>query len=118
MDEKGESVIVKIACYQCQLESRIARPELSSAQRTLLKKNTVGWYNKKPKCKICRNCGLILCDKHQIDDKVNHYDVAYMKNQLDAYKIRCDDYFNKCVISRLKEIIFYLLFTARTSCTV
>ena len=95
LDEKGESVIVKIACYQCQLESRIARPELSSAQRTLLKKNTVGWYNKKPKCKICRNCGLILCDKHQIDDKVNHYDVAYMKNQLDAYKIRCDDYFNK-----------------------
>lgn len=93
LDENGESVIVKLYCYQCRLESRRARPELSSAQRRGLKMGTVGWYNKNPTCKICRNCGLILCDKHQNNDEVNHYDAAYIKKEQKEYKERWDEYY-------------------------
>tara|TARA_B110001450_G_C17432563_1_gene404483 strand:+ start:159 stop:629 length:471 start_codon:yes stop_codon:yes gene_type:complete len=93
LDENGECIIVQKECYQCRLESRIATPELSSAQRKKLKKGTVGWYPNHPYCKMCRNCGLVLCDKHQNDDKVNHYDAAYIKKQQKEYKERWDEYY-------------------------
>ena len=94
VDGDGDCVIIKQSCYQCRIDSSaVVRPELNAGQRQDLGKGEVGFVNKHIKCKICRNCGLILCDKHQNDNTVNHYDVAYyMKNEQDKYKERCNQY--------------------------